>query len=99
MKMRGHQYISMDGHFEGLGGVAHPAQKGAVIVLIDKKRLTIRPALDDMVRLRRDNEAGKAGHEREMSGKRTVVSLFYRMKSTMSLIKYGRALKNHHSVP
>jgi hypothetical protein len=52
----------VDRDVELLGRLAQPAKKNAVVTRIVKYQLAIIAALDDVVGLLRDDEAGKAGH-------------------------------------
>ena len=62
--MVGHQHIGVQRTAEPGTGIVQGAQIDAVIVLMGEDRLAVVAALDDMLRLAGEVEAGKSGHGR-----------------------------------
>jgi hypothetical protein len=64
MHVIGHQHISVDGNFVEFGGGAQPFQIVLVVFRIEKDVLVVIAALEDVVRLVGNDEAGESGHDR-----------------------------------
>ena len=67
MKVIFHQHIGVNGDVKLFGVVIQQIQQRLVVQPGSKNRLAVVTALDDVVRVARDGEAGEAGHG-EQSG-------------------------------
>ena len=59
-----HEHIGMDGHLELPCSLLEPAEEGQMVIGITEDGQAVMATLDDVVRLVRNDESGKAGHGR-----------------------------------
>jgi len=62
MQVIWHQNIGMDGDMESPCGLTQPIQQGLIVAIIMKYQTTVVTALNDVMRLTRDNKTWKACH-------------------------------------
>jgi hypothetical protein len=62
MKVVVHDHVGMDGHFESLRMLLPQRQQSLTVGIIADDRLAVIAALDDVVRVSGNGEAGLAGH-------------------------------------
>ncbi len=62
MQVIWHQDIGVDGDMKSPCGLTQPIQQGLIVAVIMKYQATVVTALNDVMRLTRDNKTRKARH-------------------------------------